>query len=68
MELFIVTIFEFCVEVMRASANLTGLSYKEVNTIVFLPVSAHRVLTTEESIPPEIPTIKAFGLNEVFSQ
>ena len=33
-----------------------------VNTIVFLPVLAHKVLTTDESIPPEIPTIKDLGL------
>ena len=44
MELFIVTIFEFCVEVMRASANLTGLSYKEVNTIVFLIIEPALVI------------------------
>ena len=35
-----------------------------VNTIVFRPVFAHNVLTTEESLPPEIPTIRAFGFNE----
>jgi hypothetical protein len=33
-----------------------------VNTIVLRPVFAHKVLTTEESIPPEIPTTKDFGL------
>jgi hypothetical protein len=27
-------------------------------------VFAHKVLTTEESIPPEIPTTKALGLYE----
>ena len=39
-----------------------------VNTIVFLPVFAHNVLTTEESIPPDIPTTNALGLNDVVSQ
>ena len=29
---------------------------------------AHKVLTTEESIPPEIPTTKALGLYEEESQ
>ena len=44
MELFIVNIFEFCVKIMRASANLTGLSYKEVNTIVFLIIEPALVI------------------------
>ena len=28
--------FAFCVSIMRAAATLSGLSYKEVNAIVFL--------------------------------
>ena len=39
-----------------------------VNTIVFRPVFAHKVLTTEESIPPEIPTTNACGLLDEESQ
>ena len=36
--------------------------------IVFLPVNAHKALTTEESIPPDIPTTKDFGSKEVVLQ
>jgi hypothetical protein len=39
-----------------------------LKTIVFLPVSAQSVLTTDESIPPEMPTINDLGLNEVLLQ
>jgi len=30
------SIFSECVELMRLMATLTGLSYKEINTIIFL--------------------------------
>ena len=37
-------------------------------TIVFLFVKAQRVLTTDESIPPDIPTTNDLGLKELLSQ
>ena len=39
-----------------------------LRTIVFLWVKAQRVLTTDESIPPEIPTTNDLGSKEVSSQ
>ena len=39
-----------------------------LRTIVFLFVKAQSVLTTDESIPPDIPTTNDFGLNGVLSQ
>jgi NH3-dependent NAD+ synthetase len=37
-------------------------------TIVFLVVRAQSVLTTDESIPPEIPTTNAFGSGSILLQ
>jgi len=36
-----------------------------LNIMVLLFVSAHNVLTTEESIPPDTPTTNDLGSNEV---
>ena len=38
------SIFSECVELMRLMATLTGLSYKEINTIIFLILQPSLVL------------------------
>jgi len=37
-------IFSECVELMRLIASLTGLSYKEINTIIFLILQPSLIL------------------------
>ena len=49
-------------------ASCLFLSINHIFSQQFVPVFAHKVLTTEESIPPEIPTTKDFGLNDDLSQ
>ena len=39
-----------------------------LKTIVLRPVKAHKVLTTDESTPPDIPTTNAWGENDDDSQ
>jgi len=41
---FVTELFAFCVFIMRTVATLTGLTYKEINAIVFLIVGPALVL------------------------
>lgn len=38
------SLFSECVELMRLTATLTGLSYKEINTIIFLILQPSLIL------------------------
>ena len=45
-----------------SSVSSTLSAMTGLKTIVFIPVRAHRVLDTDESIPPEIPITKDLAL------
>ena len=58
---------QFACSILKSCCDLICL-IGILSTIVFLLVKAQSVLTTEESIPPEIPTTNDLGSKEVVSQ